>query len=805
MPAKVKKANGHPSTPDTTGPVSFHPFNALELTGPLDPCWALIEEGFTLAREHEIESLMTVANGYVGTRGSVEEGTSLSAPATFLAGVFETTDPSAGSVELVTLPDWTQLSILVEGLPLSLERGDILEHRRILDLRRGLHLRVWRHRDPTGRITGLRSMRLVSLSDRHRFLQFVLLTAENYTGPVTIECATTSPPGRPLWQANVEAEAVVIEGATNRGISIAMAHRSMVRPERGPALTRMTDVRDQGLVERWTWPAQIGETARFTRAVVVFSSRETGHPAVRVRRQVRRAGEAAVISDVGRHIDSWQARWHAADVELSGDPPAQQALRFAVYHLTSAVNPNDERVSVGARALTGSVYQGHVFWDTEIYLLPFYTYTDPPAARALLMYRYHTLAAAQDRARSLGYQGALYAWESADTGEDVTPEWVVAPNGKVVRVLTGLQEHHISADIAHAVWHYWRATADEPFLIGAGIDILVETARFWATRGRHEPDGRYHIRTVIGPDEYHETVDDNAFTNVMAKWNLERAAEAVDWIASRRPDAARTVAKRLRLAPDEPAAWRRIAGVMATGFDARTNLFEQFAGFFQLEDLDLTAYQARTVPIDIVLGRERTQRSKVVKQADVIMLSAVLWDEFASTVHEANFRYYEPLTAHGSSLSPSFHALVSARLGDTDLAFRYFHEAAAIDLSTHSGNASGGVHIASLGGLWQTAVFGMGGVRFRDDGLSLEPHLPATWERLAFSLQWRGRTVAVTIDREPAQVTVYLRSGDPMAIQMGQGTVSKIDSSHPYVGRFSGSTKDAGQPVNRSLRTTQGR
>jgi trehalose/maltose hydrolase-like predicted phosphorylase len=242
---------------------------------------------------------------------------------------------------------------------------------------------------------------------------------------------------------------------------------------------------------------------------------------------------------------------------------------------------------------------------------------------------------------------------------------------------------------------------------------------------------------------------------------------------------------------------------MATGVHAGTNLFEQFAGFFQLEDLDLAAYRARTVPIDIVLGRERTQRSKVVKQADVIMLSAVLWDEFPSMVHEANFRYYEPLTAHGSSLSPSFHALVSARLGHTDLAFRYFHEAAAIDLSAYGGNASGGVHIASLGGLWQTAVLGMGGVRFREDGLILEPHLPATWDRLSFPIQWRGRTVTIAIDREPAQVQVDLRSGDPMVIQLGQETVKRIDTTHPYVARVSESRRHAWQPSNRSLRTTK--
>jgi kojibiose phosphorylase len=257
------------------------------------------------------------------------------------------------------------------------------------------------------------------------------------------------------------------------------------------------------------------------------------------------------------------------------------------------------------------------------------------------------------------------------------------------------------------------------------------------------------------------------------------------------------VAGRLQIKPDEPAAWHRIASAMATGFDPRTNLFEQFAGFFQLEDLDLEAYRARTVPIDVILGRERTQRSKVVKQGDVIALSAVLWDQFPYVVHEANFRYYEPLTAHGSSLSPSLHALVTARLGDVDLALRYFHEAAAIDLSDHMGNASGGVHIASMGGLWQTAVFGMGGVRFQDEVLVLDPHLPVTWKILSFSLQWRGRAVAITIDRRPARITIDLRTGEPMAIKLDQGVVKMIDSKHRYIACASGSTWSEWEEVSR--------
>jgi kojibiose phosphorylase len=763
-----------------------------------DPSWMLMEEGFELSREHEIESIFTVANGYVGTRGSVAERTTLSRPATFLAGVFEAGKDSPASLELMQLPDWTQLRIFVERAPLSLENGTILEHRRLLDLKHGILFRTWRHEDPSGRVTRLMFARLVSLHDRHLLLQSVTVTPENYSGTVSIESSLEAPPMKTRWLPKEQNETAIFVGTTTRGTTIAMAHHAgIAQAQTGPSVERTRTITGEGILERWIWPANLGEAVRFNRSVVVYSSREAPDPASAAVRHLKQTLDAELDSHVLNHTRVWADQWHAAGLRIAGDDQAQRALRFAVYHLNSAVNPHDEHTSIGARTLTGKVYKGHVFWDTEIYLLPFYTFTDPPAARALLMYRFHTLPAARDRARSLGYDGALYAWESADTGEDVTPASVVAPDGRVVQVLTGLQEHHISADIAYAVWQYWRATADESFLIEAGADILIETARFWATRGRLEPDGRYHIRTVIGPDEYHETEDDNAYTNVMAQWNLERAADAVEWLHANRPVAWLAIVERLRIKPGEPAAWRRLAGTIATGLDPQTDLFEQFAGYFGLEDLDLDAYRARTVPIDVILGHDRTQKSKVVKQADVIALSALLWDQFPTAVHEANFRYYEPRTAHGSSLSPAFHALVAARLGDCDLAMRYFHEAAAIDLSTHMGNAAGGVHIAALGGLWQAAVFGIGGVRLRDDGFVLEPHLPPDWNELSFSLQWGGRTVAVELTRDPAQVAIELRTGDPMTVSLSGGTATAIGSHHSYVAHRAGSGWGDWQPVKR--------
>jgi kojibiose phosphorylase len=747
--------------------------------------WTVSRGEFALARERELESIFTVANGYVGTRGSVPELTSSSAPATFLAGVFEPGEAPGSVVELVKCPNWTRLDILVEGLPLSLEEGKVLEHRRSLDLRQGVLTRYWRHKDPEGRITRLEFTRLVSIHDRHLFAQCVTVSPENYSGSITLESVLEMPTALGGWQTGIDRDLVCLEKRTARGIVIAMALSSRMAVENGAkSPDRSLLMHECVPVDRWVWQAAQGDLARHERTVLLSTSREEQDPVDASRRRVRMATDEGFGWHFRRHAAAWDDRWRAAGLQIDGDEAAQQALRFALYHLYSSVNPADERVSVGARGLTGSSYKGHVFWDTEIYVLPVFTFTYPAAARSLLMYRYHTLPAARARARKLGYEGALYAWESADSGEDVTPETVIAPGGEVVKVLTGLQEHHISADIAYAVWQYWQATADETFLAEAGAEILIETARFWATRGKVEADGRYHIRTVIGPDEYHENVDDNAFTNVMAAYNLERAAEAAEWLQAKHTKKWRTLSKQLHIGPDEPAGWRRTALDMATGFDPATGLFEQFTGYFQLEDLDLNAYRQRTVPMDVILGHEKIQRTKVVKQADVVALSALLWDRFPRAVHEANFRYYEPRTGHGSSLSPALHALVSARLGDADMSLRYLEKAAAVDLSNHMGNGAGGVHVATLGGMWQAAVFGMGGVRMKEDRLVIDPHLPPQWRELAFSIQWRGRALNVVVGRSPAQIHVRLEAGEPMTIEIGEGLLIPIERNRPGLVRM---------------------
>ncbi|MFH0902509.1 MAG: glycosyl hydrolase family 65 protein [Pseudomonadota bacterium] len=761
------------------------------------PEWVLVEEGFHPAREHEIESLFSVANGLVGTRGSVAEGSSFSAPATFVAGLFDV--PSEGTVpELVVCPDWLRLRIVAAGHELKLEQGSILEHRRRLDMRQGLLWRDWRHLDPTGRITRIQTLRLASLDDRHLLLLSLLLSPENYGGTVLFESwldgaatGTTPEDGKlvpivlaegapPMVTARRTGGEVVAFKTRTRGTVVAFCSLNRLSCEESTTFRRHRGPRHLIHAERWQLEVEIGKSYRLDRLVGVYTSREPEPPIVAAGNMLKRLARRPANEMIVAHGRAWEEHWRAADVVVQGDSWAQTALRFAVYHLISSTNPDDERVSVGARSLTGKAYKGHVFWDTEIYLVPFHVLTNPAAARSLVMYRYHTLPAAKHKARSLGYRGALYPWESADTGEETTPPFVLAPDGEIIPILSGQEEHHISADVAYAAWQYWQVTADDGFFEKAGAEMIIETARFWASRGRMEHDGRYHIRKVMGPDEYHETVDDDAYTNVMAQWNLERALEAVQVYSGRWPESWRDLRERLQLAPEELSDWQRIVETMHTGFDAQTGLFEQFSGYFELEDIDVSAFADRTVPLDVLLGRERIQRSQVVKQPDVVMLLALLWNRFSPAVREANFRYYDRRTGHGSSLSPPIHALVAARLGDAALAERYFKQTADIDLANNMGNAAGGVHIAALGGLWQAAVLGVAGADPGEECLAFDPGLFRGWQEMRFVLRWRGRRVRVALLASPARIELLVESGTPATIRLEGGEDLVAESGISY-------------------------
>lgn len=718
----------------------------------VDPSWCIEVYGFDPAREADVESWFTVGNGRFGLRGSLEEDGPGSSPGLFVAGIFGRAGAQLWTLEPLPGPEVTRLVFTIDGD--ALEPGEVLEGKRILDMQRGILFRTWRQRlDPDRELT-LSSARFASLADR----ALVVMQAEARLGERPVSLAGTIPV--PPRGGRVEAEQTSEEGNLANGV---------IQGREGGGIRFAVSTTDKD-----------GELERIAAIVAVARGETTKEEATKDLEGARSVGIAGLRE---RHEAAWQQRWSDSDVVVEGDPIAQRGLRFALYHLISAGNPETDQVSIGARGLTGLGYKGHVFWDTDVFMVPFFIYTHPATARALLAYRYRTLPAARARAESLGYRGALFAWESADTGEDCTPPEIPGPGGTMIPVFTGEQEVHIAADVAWATWEYWCVTGDEDFLLRMGAEIILETAKFWASKARQGSDGRWHIDKVVGPDEYHEDVDDNAFTNVMARWNLQRGLEVVELLRNRYSAEWARLGKATGVDDSELESWEKVAKGLVDQFDPQSLLFEEFSGFFGLDHVDVTAAATRPFSGEEVFGWQQMRSMQVVKQADVVMMLHMLRDSVSPEVAVANYRYYEPRTTHGSSLSAAIYGALAARAGLLDDAVTYFRMAANTDLESKPGFSAKGVHMATAGGLWQAAVMGFGGLLHGSDHLTLDPRLPAAWQRLKFPIRSRGVKVLVDIQRDRITLTL----DGPASVALGDGAVSHLDA-----GRYGATRNDGG-------------
>jgi trehalose/maltose hydrolase-like predicted phosphorylase len=487
--------------------------------------------------------------------------------------------------------------------------------------------------------------------------------------------------------------------------------------------------------------------------VVTYETAADGLPSRELAaRRVRQDAAVGFESLLDEQRRAWTERWADADVRIDGDDDLQLATRFALFHLMASVPVHGE-AAVGARGLTGEGYRGHVFWDADTFTFPFLAATCPPAARAMLEYRVQRLPAAREIARRAGRAGARFPWESARSGLDVTPRVAVDRTGRRVPIRTGLIEEHIVAQVAWASCLYVDWSGDDEFANGAGLELLVETARYWSSRTRVGHDGRAHIHGVIGPDEYHETVDDNAYTNVMARWNLRRAADAVE-AAPSAPD----------VRTEEVRGWRLLADSIVDGFDPATGIYEQFAGFHRLEALLIEEVAPRRpIAADLLLGAERVRAAQILKQADVLMLHHQVPDEVAPGSLAPNLDFYEPRTAHGSSLSPAIHAALFARTGDHQRALDALRIAARIDLDDLTGTTSSGLHLATMGGHWQALAFGIAGLRSVAGRLVVDPRHPDAWAEFEVHVRHRGSRVSVRTQR--SRLTV--RAEPPAAVLVG--------------------------------------
>ena len=498
---------------------------------------------------------------------------------------------------------------------------------------------------------------------------------------------------------------------------------------------------------RFAFEARRGESITVDKFVGVATSRDTEDPILMA---VEHAGSAqSWKSALEAHQQAWEREWDRTDIQIDGDDEAQIAIRFNLFQLLIAAPRHDNRVNIGAKTLSGFGYRGHSFWDTEIFMLPLFIYTAPHIARNLLDYRYERLPAAREKARANGFEGAQFPWESAGTGEEVTPTWVphFSERGTLVRIWTGDIEIHISADVAYAACLYWKVTGDDSWFIEKGAELVLDTARFWASRAEWDAnENRYEYNDVIGPDEYHDHVDNNAYTNHMARWNIQTALDVLDWLKTHAPSKAEELTQQLELNLERLDKWNEVLSRMYLP-TREDGVIEQFEGYFQRREVDLAALEPRHISAQVLFGIEGCNETQVLKQPDVLMVQYLLRNQFTDEQVQINYDYYTPRTDHtyGSSLGPSIQAIMACEVGKPDDAYEHFIRAVRADLRDVRGNARDGIHGASAGGTWQAVVFGFGGLRISEAGWTMEPRLPRHWKRLSFKFYYRGEQQVVEL------------------------------------------------------------
>lgn len=729
----------------------------LEAMSEPDECWVVAQQEFEPASQHHMETVFTTGNGYFASRGNLEEGYPGDSPLTLAHGIFD--DVPIYFTELVNMPDWLNIELLVDGQSFRLDQGELLHFRRRLNLHQGILRREVRWKSPAGAILDISFERIISYADVQVAGLRVLVTAVNrpchiqaHTGLNSHVTNNDLVHWRMLGQGEAEDDKVWLHVRTRHtGLDVAAAARVVATGDLSVAC------RDCPGQPRFTVEQRLdtAETLQIDKVISYAASRDAGPDAGDVvGRAVWHAGAHTIDGLRIAQQAAWARVWDDCDVIIEGDDDAQLAVRFNLFQLLVAAAQRDERVSIGAKTLSGHGYRGHVFWDTEIFILPFFIYTRPELARNMLMYRYHTLEGARKKASANGYMGAQYAWESAADGEEVTPTWVPDPHDrtKLIRIWTGDIQIHVSADVVYAIMQYWRVTGDDTFLRDFGAEMILDTARFWGSRAEREESDeghRYSFRDVIGPDEYHDHVDNNSFTNHMARWNLQTALWVLEWLKMHYPAKAKALLGELDISPELLTHWQDVIDHIVFLYSPDSGLIDQFERFFELEVVSPEFIAQADRSLQVVFGIEGANERQVLKQADVILLFCLFPDHFDRRARQVNWDTYQPKTDHvfGSSLGPSIHSWAASELGFIDDAYRFFTLANRADLYDPRGNAGDGIHAASAGGVWQALVFGFAGLRPAEDGPAFQPRLPAHWQRLAFTYHYQGRRRRVEIIR----------------------------------------------------------
>lgn len=722
--------------------------------------WIIRETDYRPEEETSRATVFALANGYMGLRGAGEElpPTIEGAKGCYINGIYDTPRGKLTEREFPNVQDWTLIELVIDGEKLDLSRVELVSYCRELDMRQAVLRRRVSWRTAAGKTVSLSSERFLSTARIHLALLRLALETDQECEVVLKSRIDAQVSNR--WahhfrdvECSFHEDSIYLETHTfDPGYTIAVMAEHVLE---GPDVSRTFGCpSDRSVETAYSFTLSPGETASVVKWAAIYESRFT-HGDLR---EACSAELASAIQSGYEHVkrestERWEKLWQASDVVIDGDDDAQMGIRFSLFHLLAAAPYHSNAVSIPARGLQGQDYYGSIFWDCEVFVLPMLSCTQPEAARNALGYRVATLDGARRKAASLGFSGAYYAWQSQETGDEQCDLYVFTNpiTGELIRSYFADEQIHISADIAYAAWQYYAATGDEEFWFDGGAEMICEIARFFVSRATFvEDEGRYELLSVLGPDEYHERVDNNAFTNAMAANAVEVALRVLD-LLGRRPSAYRDLAEKIGLSESETARWRDFTRLLYVPQpDPDSHLIEQFDGYFRLEDVSVEETRKRLAHPDLHPGGPLGpfQSTQNIKQADVVMLLYMLRDRYSPEVKRRNWEYYEKRTAHDSSLSPMAYSLVAADVGMVDWAYKYFIYTSHIDLASYGPHWNLGIHAASLGGAWLALVHGFCGVSCTLDGILLEkaPVLPDKWRSVEIRLAWHGRPIRFRID-----------------------------------------------------------
>ncbi|MFW6356998.1 MAG: glycoside hydrolase family 65 protein [Spirochaetota bacterium] len=742
--------------------------------------WNVTEDELNLDRVSADESVLALGNGYMGVRGTYEEHSIVYANGTLVNGFHEIEpivygEHAYGYAEnrqrMIALPDGTVIELTVNDYPLDLTTGTIRSYRRMLRMKTGLLERSMRWTVPDGTNVDISIRRLVSFRRPHVMAiewkctvdapaRVQIVSVIRGRGPARVARddprvgSALSREALLLRKRDVDERVAHIRYRTrNSGYDVITAAANVIECECDYTRDNINSQQEVGHALSLTLGS--GRTTTLRKYVAVYTSLE--HPRSRLtglaKREVemaRRSGFAALHTEQKGYLDEF---WTRSDVRIEGDESLQQSIRFNLFHLLQAAGRNGH-TSVAAKGLTGEGYEGHYFWDTETYMLPFFTYTNPGIARALLEYRYHTLDAARRRARVLRHRGALYPWRTIN-GEEASAYFPA-----------GTAQYHINADIIYAMRTYVNATGDRWFLLKRGAEMLFETARFWVDLGCYIDGKGFCINEVTGPDEYTALVNNNVYTNLMASDHLQYAARTYREMRRHDEPMLSALAERIGLDGAEADEWQRAADAIYIPHDRERGIYPQDDAFFDRDVWDFQNTPPDRYPLLLHYHPLTIYRFQVLKQPDLVMALFLQGHRFTRDEKRRNFHFYDPLTTGDSSLSACVQSIIAAEIGETELAYRYFMKTARMDLDDVNGNVKDGIHAAAMAGTWLSMVYGFAGMRDFHETLSFQPYLPREWDRLTFRVLWRGTPLEVSVGREATRYSLP-RGGEVAFIHAG--------------------------------------